>query len=173
MSSMAESVIERQLAVLERSRWGKSVRSLLVDMAAGVLLLTAFNAEWTGGTLHEWVGLAGVSVMTIHLLRHAKWVRGVARRLLVGRLALRSWLRVLLAVCLFLSLMTLLWSGLALSSSVSQVVGVGGGESEGWKTVHETTANAAGLLVIAHIALHQRWLRATGTRIGRALRIGA
>ncbi len=139
-----------------------------MDVTAGALFLVAFNAEWTGGTLHEWVGLTGIVVMVVHLLRHSKWLRGVGRRMLGSRLATQSLVRLLLAVGLFASLVTLLWSGLALSNSVAGVVGIGGGGGEGWKTVHETAANAAGILIIVHVILHQRWLRAVARQLGAA-----
>jgi Na+/H+-dicarboxylate symporter len=130
---------------------------LLLDLGMFVGLLAAFNPAWTGMALHEWLSVALIVPLLLHLIINWEWTVRVLNTF-AERLFHASRLNLLVDVALFVSAVAVMLSGLVVSSVISGVFGVANGASALWVAVHSVSADAAVALLLLHLGLHWRWI---------------
>ncbi len=130
---------------------------LLVDAAIFVAFLITTAPKFSGLAVHEWLGVAlGAGILT-HLLLHWQWIVGITKKFF-GRVAGMARLNYGLNLALFIDMVVLIFSGLAISKIAMPALGVQLAEGGAWKMLHHTTADAAVLIVGLHVALHWSWI---------------
>src|SRR5512138_2013456 len=90
------------------------IRNILtLDIIMLISFLIATSPQFGGLTIHEWLGIACVPMVIIHLLLSWDWIVGVPKRLLKANWKTR--LGYLLNIALFLDVTLLIYTGLAIS----------------------------------------------------------
>ena len=131
--------------------------NLWLDVLMLIVFLIVFDPRLTGGTLHEWLGLAIGATVIVHLLRHWNWIAQVTKRFL-GRTTAAARLNYLVDALFFVALTLIILSGLTISEVVLPFVGLSGAESPFWHLLHNMAASWAVALVAIHTALHWKWI---------------
>jgi hypothetical protein len=126
-----------------------------------VLILLVFLATCapsvTGLPGHEWVSLAIVPLLALHLALNWAWIIDVTRRSL-GRLSGEVRFNHVLDGLLFLSFALLMVSGLLVSEAALPWLGFTRKADPFWSNLHNTTANIFPSLIGIHLAMHWRWI---------------
>jgi hypothetical protein len=144
-----------------------------IDIALLIGLLVANDPERTGLAIHEWLSIALIVPLVVHLAINWEWTAHVTKRFF-ERLFRVSRLNLVVDVGLFISTVAVMVSGLAVSSVVTGFLGVGNESNALWLAVHESSASATIALLLVHFALHGRWFVQTISamfdgRVGRAV----
>ncbi|NLT36482.1 MAG: DUF4405 domain-containing protein [Gaiellales bacterium] len=140
---------------------------LLLDGLMLGAFVAAYRPSWTGFSIHEWLSLALVVPTLVHLVVNWDWVVRTIRRF-CSKLRVTARLNLVVDVALFLSVVTVMLSGLLVSEAVMGLFGVAGAKEGIWYRVHSVSADAAILTVAAHVMLHLKWMvRAARRRVLR------
>lgn len=138
-------------------KFNRTRTDLMVDAVIFTAFLITTAPKFSGLAVHEWLGVAlGAGILT-HLLLHWQWIVGITQKFL-GRVSGMARLNYLLNLALFIDMVVLIFSGLAISKIAMPALGVQLAEGGAWKMLHHTTADAAVVIVGAHVALHWSWI---------------
>lgn len=136
---------------------------LLLDTGMFAALLAVNNPAWTGISVHEWLGIALVTPLLVHLIVNWDWtVRTVVNFVDKARHASR--VNLVVDTLLFLSTVAVMVSGFVVSTTLPALFGTTTSPSVIWYALHSVTADATILLMLVHLGLHWRWVART---IGR------
>jgi uncharacterized membrane protein YidH (DUF202 family) len=136
-----------------------------LDALLLVLLLFLFAPRLTGLPLHEWLGIAFVPPIVVHLLLSWRWVATSTRRL--GEASTRSRVNYFLNALLFVLLTLVIASGVAISEVAVPTLGIRTIDDRAWRALHNLTLNWLMLIAGFHIAINWNWVR----RSFRAIRL--
>lgn len=139
---------------------------LALDAGLFVALLVAYYPARTGIVIHEWLSIAVVVPLLVHLLVNWDWTVRVAARF-VDRLLSASRLNLVVDVVLFVWAVALMLSGLMVSQAISALFAWQLSPNAIWYGLHSVAADATVLLLLVHLGLHWRWVaRVLGVRLG-------
>ena len=127
-----------------------------LDLVLLVLFTLDYSFRFTGLAVHEWIGLAFVIVIPVHLVQHWDWVVRTTRRLLRTRTD-RGALRWLVDLLLLPTMVLCVAAGILVSRSALPAVGWRPVNDPFWRGLHTTTADITLALVAVHVALSWRW----------------
>jgi hypothetical protein len=145
-----------------------STRSrLLLDVTMFAALVIAFYPAWTGLAIHEWVSIAVIVPLLVHLIINWDWTVRIINTF-VDRLLHATRLNLLIDVALFVSTVAVMLSGLLISQVLAAALGLMVAMSPVWVAVHSVSANATIALLLVHLALHWRWITVAARRIAPA-----
>lgn len=130
---------------------------LVVDAAIFVAFLIAGAPKFSGMAVHEWLSMALGAGFLTHLLLHWSWIVGITKKFF-GRVSVSARINYLLNLALFADVVTLIFTGLAISKVAMPALGLQLAESGAWKMLHRTTADGAVIIVGLHVALHWSWV---------------
>lgn len=135
-------------------------RHTLFDFWLDLLLLITFTLDYsfrfTGLAVHEWVGLAFVVLIPVHLVQHWDWVVRTSKRL-VRRRRGREAVRYVVDLALMPVMTLCVASGILISRSALPALGLEMGKDPFWRGLHTTFADLTVALVAVHVALSWRW----------------
>ena len=115
----------------------------------------------TGFVIHEWLGLAFVLLVALHLALSWGWVPLMLRRLFsLGKSDGRIRINALLNVTLFVMMTVATVSGLIVSDYVAATLGWATSDDQRWRQLHNLTATFLVVVVGLHVALNWSWIRA-------------
>lgn len=138
-----------------------STRSrLMLDLGLFATLLIANNPAWTGLSTHEWLSLAIITPLLVHLVINWEWAVRIASRF-AQRLRKVSRVNFILDVLLFVAAGAVMTSGLVISRTIAGAVGVSSGANSIWYALHSLSANATMILLVVHLGMHWRWITRT------------
>jgi hypothetical protein len=145
-------------------------RRTLFDFWLDLLLLVAFTLDYsfrfTGLAVHEWIGIAFVVLVPVHLVQHWDWVVRTTRRL-VRRRGGREMLRWLVDVLLMPTMVLCVAAGILVSRSALPALGLHPVNDGFWRGLHTTSADVTVFLAAVHVALSWRWGLAVIRRLRR------
>ncbi len=130
---------------------------LLVDTLAFIGFLIVIDPRSTGIAIHEWLSLAGIGAIIIHLLLNWNWIVEITHRFF-KKIAGRSRLSYILNIALFIDMTLIMFTGIMISQVAIPSLGITLPQSFTWRTLHSTTADLFILLLGLHLALHWSWL---------------
>jgi hypothetical protein len=133
---------------------------LALDIGVFVALLVANDPSWTGLSAHEWLSLAIVMPLLLHLVVNWEWAVRVASRF-AQRLRTVSRVNLVLDVTLFISAVAVMTSGFVVSRSIAGALGIRTSPNALWYALHSVSADSTIVLLVAHLALHWRWVART------------
>jgi len=118
----------------------------------------------TGLALHEWLGIAFIAVLVLHLLLHWQWITGATLRWLRS-LSWKVRLTYLVDAVLFITMTLVIFSGLMISEVALPLMGLTTSRNFAWRAIHSASSNGVLVLVSLHIALNWRWIVAVTQRL--------
>lgn len=136
---------------------------LILDLIIACGLIAAYRPTWTGISLHEWVSIALIVPLAIHLVVNWEWCLRIARTF-VQRLFHASRANFVVDAALLVASVAVMLSGVMVSP-IPAFFGVQPAQSLVWATLHAWSADASIALFLVHAALHRRWIVATARRL--------
>jgi hypothetical protein len=130
---------------------------LVLDVLIFIAFLVAMEPRSSGIPIHEWLATSILAVLVVHLLLSWDWIVQTTQRFL-GKLNTQTRLNYILNWGLFIDVMLLMLSGLAISESVMPTLGIGLPRNFAWRGLHELSANLFIVLLGLHTALHWSWV---------------
>ena len=119
--------------------------------------MIVIEKEATGIVIHEWLGVAIMANILLHILIHWDWVvkfiKGFFSKIHIG-----PKMNYLLDLCIFIGFTTIIFSGLTISEIVLPLFGLRNVESGYWKFLHFRATDVTIVLVGVHFRLHYKWL---------------
>lgn len=147
---------------------------LALDVVLMIALVAAYRPEWTGVSLHQWLSIAIIAPLLLHVAVNWEWTIRVLRKF-VERLMHVSRLNLVVDLALFLSAVTVMLSGFMVSPALFSPLGVHLPQPALWNAVHVWSANLTIAVFAIHASLHWRWAYRTATMLigGWSKRAGA
>jgi len=141
-----------------------------IDFWLDLALLAAFALDYsfnfTGLTIHEWIGLGFGIALLVHVTLHWDWALRTTKRLFKRRPG-RDRLRWIVDLALMLVMTLCVASGVLISRAALPELGITPVAGAFWTGLHTTSADVTVALVGLHIALSWRWILTVGKRILR------
>ena len=141
----------------ERKQMNWNMTNLVVDIVIFLIFLVVEAPRFSGLPVHEWLGIAvGAGVIT-HVLLHWQWIIEISRRFF-GKAQTLARINYLLNLLLFITITTIIFTGLMISQTVVPLLGITVSQNHMWRGVHTTAASIFIGLVALHVALHWQWV---------------
>jgi len=137
----------------QKNRWW-------VNVALFAFFIGAFFLDWTGLTLHQWIGAAGGLIAIYHLAAHWSWVKAVTG-CFFGKTSEQARIYYGIDGLLMFGLLTILYSGLIISTWLNLALW----NYSTWLAVHIAASVAMLLVLLVKLALHWRWITVTAGRL--------
>ncbi len=137
---------------------------LLLDLGMFAALLVAFNPAWTGLAIHEWLSLAAIIPLLVHVIINWDATLRVIERFL-DRLVHASRVNILVDTALFVSTIAVMLSGLMVSQTIAGLLDLATAPNQLWVAIHSLTADTTIALLLVHFALHWRWVTSVAFRL--------
>ncbi len=129
-------------------------KNLVIDSLILAAFLIMESPNLSGNTIHEWLGIALLGTIVVHLMLHWSWITSVGKTFF-KKLWHSSRLKFVLDILVFLSFITVSLSGLLISKTALPWLGINLGQISGtWKQLHKLAADASVLLIGLHFALN-------------------
>lgn len=138
--------------------WTKTNVNILIDITLLVSFLIVMETNATGIAIHEWLGVAILVSIIIHILVHWGWVSSVSKRFF-KKLAAKPRLNYFVDLGIFTGFITIIFSGLMISQTVLPFIGLKGSEGGFWKQLHFLSTDVTVYLTALHLALHWHWIK--------------
>jgi hypothetical protein len=145
---------------------GRTRVDFWLDLGLLVAFLLDYSFQFTGLSIHEWIGLGFGLALLVHLTLHWEWVLRITRRLF-GRLPGRDRLRWLVDLLLLGTMTLCVASGVLISRSALPALGIEPAAGAFWTGLHSSSADLTVAFVGVHVALSWRWVLVVGRRIAR------
>jgi cytochrome b len=135
----------------------QNITKLLLDLITFTALLIVSAPHFTGGSVHEWLGVALSGAVVVHLLLNWNWIVQITSRFF-SKAAKGQRLKYFLNWSLFASGIMIVLSGLMISKTVMPFLGLSVPQNMSWKQLHELFTNILMVLMGLHVAVHWSWI---------------
>jgi hypothetical protein len=132
-----------------------------LDLTALVLVAVLANPVVTGIASHTWIGVIAIVPLLVHMVLNWSWTVTAVDRFL-GKIRPTMRTNVVIDFGLFLSMVTVSISGAMVTPGFAVWIGLSA--SPLWHAVHLASSNMSIIFLVAHIALHLRWMVSTASR---------
>lgn len=146
-----------------KSTTSQTKTKLWVDILIFIAFLIAMEPHSSGLAIHEWLTLAMLGTMIVHLLLSWDWIIETTRRFF-GKLGLQNRINYILNWLLFIDGTLLMISGILISEVALPSLGIQLPTGFAWRRLHDMSANFALILLGLHTALHWNWIVNTFSR---------
>ena len=136
---------------------------LWLDIIIFVAFLVTMDPRSSGIAIHEWLSLAMLAALTLHLLLSWDWIINISQRFF-GKLGTQNRLNYILNWLLFIDGTLLIVSGVMISEVAMPFLGIRLPEGFAWRRLHDMSANLGLLMLGLHTALHWSWIVNTFSR---------
>ena len=123
------------------------------------LMVLAAMPHATGVGAHEWLGVALVPVLVVHLVLNWSWIIATTRQMFTA-LPGETRFNHIWDALLYVMFVTATVSGLLVSRVVLPAVGVPSLMDGFWAMLHTVSATVLIVMIGVHLALHLRWVLA-------------
>ena len=146
-----------------KSTTSQTKTKLWVDILIFIAFLIAMEPHSSGLAVHEWLTLAMLGTMIVHLLLSWDWIIETTRRFF-GKLGFQNRINYILNWLLFIDGTLLMISGILISEVALPSLGVQLPTGFAWRRLHDISANFVLILLGLHTALHWSWIVNTFSR---------
>jgi len=129
--------------------------ALYLDIGLLAVVLLLFAPRLTGLPIHEWVGLALIPVVLLHLLLSWGWIATTSKAI-VARASRRARINYLLNWLLFILVVLEITSGLMISEVALPPFGFVTLNDRAWRALHNQALNWTHLVIGLHVAMNWR-----------------
>lgn len=136
---------------------------LWLDIIIFVAFLVTMDPRSSGIAIHEWLSLAMLAALTLHLLLSWDWIINISQRFM-GKLGTQNRINYILNWLLFIDGTLLIVSGVMISEVAMPFLGIRLPEGFAWRRLHDMSANLGLLMLGLHTALHWSWIVNTFSR---------
>lgn len=144
-----------------------SVRSkLIVNTILAVSFIAISAPQATRIPAHEWLSIAFIGVLALHLLFSWSWIVGVSARFMA---ALRGQVRFnyTLDALSYVAMVVVMVSGIVISESALPSLGFPRPRDRFWSVIHDLSSEALLVMIGVHLAMHWEWVVAASSRVLR------
>jgi hypothetical protein len=141
-----------------------SVRAKLIVNSILAISFVAISApQATRMPVHEWLSLAFMGILALHILFSWAWIVGVTRRFLAS---VRGEFRFnyLLDAASYAAMIVATISGLVISEAALPALGFPRPSDRFWSVIHDLSSEALLVLIGVHLAMHWDWVVAASKR---------
>ena len=139
---------------------------LALDTVLFLLLAILLDPRFEGLALHEWIGLAVIPMVIVHLLFAWGWIGTTLVRLFrPGAWRLR--VNALLNLLLFVAFVVTCFSGVMTSFIALPSLGVAPHDFEGWRILHNRSEVYLEVLAGLHVAMNWSWIANAASNLVR------
>jgi hypothetical protein len=142
---------------VSKSKISQTKTKLWLDVLIFVAFLVTMDPHSSGLPIHEWLSLAMIAVITVHLLLSWDWIVEISSRFL-GRVNGQNRLNYILNWLLFIDGTLIMISGIMISEVALPALGIQLPVGFAWRRLHDMSANIGLLLLGIHTALHWNWI---------------
>ena len=135
----------------------KRTRFLLILDTMLLLAIVVLMEPRSSLAVHEWLGLAFMPLLVIHLLYAWQWIATTLARLR-AKGAWRLRINAVLNLALFIAFTVTLFSGVMTSFIALPALGIAPGNFEAWREVHNEWSTYAQILAGLHLAMNWNWI---------------
>ena len=130
---------------------------LVLDSILFLLLALLLEPRFEGLALHEWIGLAIIPLIVVHILFGWGWIAtSMVRLFRPGLWRLR--VNALLNLLLFVALVVTCFSGVMTSFVALPALGIAPRNFEGWRILHNRSEAYLEVLAALHVAMNWSWI---------------
>ena len=151
---MASTVVTATSRLGTRHAWVAALDTVLLIMYA--VLQEPGGAS--GFKFHEWIGLAFILPLILHIVVSWDWVTTTWKRALDSE-APRARINFLLNTALFVMMVVIVVSGLVISEYALPAVGIKTSAQLRWEQLHNFTSSLIAPVVALHLALNWNWIK--------------
>jgi hypothetical protein len=130
---------------------------LWLDVLIFIAFLVTMDPHSSGLAIHEWLSLAMLGTLTIHLLLNWEWITEISSRFL-GKVGGQNRLNYIVNWLLFIDGTMIMISGIMISEVAIPALGIQLPMGFAWRSLHDMSANLGLLLLGIHTALHWGWI---------------
>jgi len=134
-----------------------NITKLILDILAFIGFLLALDPRATGIAIHEWLTLAGVAAIVLHLLLNWNWIAGITRKFF-KKTTVKTRLNYIINWLFFIDGVVVMLTGIMISEVVLPVLGIGLPEGFAWRQWHSLSADLSLILLALHTALNWDWV---------------
>ena len=136
---------------------------LWLDIIIFIAFLITMDPRSSGIAIHEWLSLAMLAALILHLLLSWDWIVSISQRFM-GKLGTQNRINYILNWLLFIDGTLLIVSGVLISEVAMPFFGIKLPEGFAWRRLHDMSANLGLLMLGLHTALHWSWIVNTFSR---------
>jgi hypothetical protein len=122
-----------------------------------IAFLVTMDPHSSGIAIHEWLSLAMIGTMVVHLLLNWDWIIQLSSRFF-GNVGKQNRINYILNWLLFIDGTLIMISGIMISEVALPAVGIQLPAGFAWRRLHDMSANLGLLLLGIHTALHWGWI---------------
>lgn len=141
----------------QRNTASQTKTKLWLDVLIFIAFLVTMDPHSSGLAVHEWLSLAMIGTMIIHLLLNWDWIVQISKRFL-GRVGGQNRINYILNWLLFIDGTMIMISGIMISEVALPALGIQLPVGFAWRRLHDMSANIGLLLLGVHAALHWGWI---------------
>jgi len=130
---------------------------LWLDVLIFIAFLVTMDPHSTGIAIHEWLSLAMIGTMVVHLLLNWDWIMQISSRFF-GSVGRQNRTNYIVNWLLFIDGTMIMISGIMISEVALPVLGIQLPAGFAWRRLHDMSANLGLLLLGIHTALHWGWI---------------
>jgi hypothetical protein len=142
---------------VKRNAAAQTKTKLGLDILIFIVFLVTMDPHSSGIALHEWLSLAMIAALTIHLLLSWDWIIEISSRFL-GKVGGQNRINYILNWLLFVDGTLLMISGMMISEVALPLLGIQLSLGFAWRRLHDMSANLGLILLGLHTALHWAWI---------------
>lgn len=148
----------------EGPRAGSVRAKLLVNTILALSFIAISAPQATRMPVHEWLSLAFMGVLGLHILFSWAWIVGVTRRFM-SRVRGEIRFNYLLDAASYILMIVATISGLVISEAALPALGFPRPSDRFWSVVHDLSSEALLVLIGVHLAMHWDWVVAASRRL--------
>lgn len=131
--------------------------SAIIDSVMFILFVVTTAPQFTGISLHEWLGFVLAGVTIVHLVRNWVWIIATINKLLSPG-TVHNKTSIILNIVLFVLFTLVTYSGIAISEDIMPWLGITWLENADWRRMHNLFSTLTVVAMASHVALHWNWI---------------
>jgi len=139
------------------SAFKKNITKFVLDLVILIGFLLALDPSVTGISIHEWLTVAGMAAIILHLLLNWNWIAGLTRRFF-RKFPVKVRLNYILNWLFFIDFVLVMLTGLVISRVVLPLLGLQPASGFLWRQLHSLTADWSLIILALHLALNWDWV---------------